>query len=97
MPLYELKENLFMGLKDSFHYWRNYVTNGCAIARYFRARVKERHPVTTEIIDFDFSFWILKVMTRLGHRRRVRTFLKIKDKTRSKQVRNKDTAPYKYE
>ena len=30
--MYELKENLFMGLKNSFHYWRNYVTSGSALA-----------------------------------------------------------------
>ena len=32
LPIYEIKEKLFMGLKNYFHYWRNYNTSGSVIA-----------------------------------------------------------------
>ena len=32
MPIYEIKENLLIGLKNYFHYWQNYVTSGSGIA-----------------------------------------------------------------
>ena len=32
LPIYEIKENLFVGLKNYIHYWRNYVTGGSVIA-----------------------------------------------------------------
>ena len=43
LPLYEIKENLFMGLKNYFHYWRNYITSGCDCIWNRRAQGTGKH------------------------------------------------------
>ena len=68
MPIYEVKEELFKGLKNYFHYLRNYVTSGSGIAGCDCIFCQFSLDLTKRIVEsfyfieiYDLNYMILKM------------------------------------